>query len=118
MNKSNERKIREAIAAVYRDTDSTGFKIAEVRFMYVKPEYLGFVNEREITISRSIKQDDLTYKLYTKHDKNPLITVFGCWPKEFVSDIFIRALEHFYDDYSDKWIDFGVDESKNGWVRF
>lgn len=99
MKDYNKQKIIDAVNAVYRDTDKTGLCTSDVKFRYVKPEYLGFVNADEIVISRSIALDDITYKLYTKYDTNPLMTVFGCWPRHYVSDVFIRALEHFYNDY-------------------
>ena len=100
MNNVNKRKIEEAVRTVYERTDNTCYIMAEERIDYVKPEFCGYVGKDVLAISRSVERDDLTYKLYTKHDTNPLITVFGCWPIDFVSDIFIKALEHFYDDYS------------------
>jgi hypothetical protein len=114
MENYNKQKIINAVNAVYRDTDDTGLYTSEVRFRYVKPEYYTVVHD-EIVISRSIRRDDLTYKLYTKHDDKPLMTVFGCWPQEFVSDVFIRALEHFYDDYSELKF---CKENENVWVRY
>ena len=115
MTDYNKHNIKEAVRTVYEQTDKSYLHTAEVRFNYLRPNYFGVTKEGEITISRSIKKDDLTYKLYTKYDDKPLMTIYGCWPVDFVSDVFIRALEHFYDDYS--YYTFNM-ENENGWVRF
>lgn len=100
MNQINKRAIEEAVKSVYSRTDCLGCVMAEVKCEHYKIGYLGYVEKDVFTISRSIKEGDLTYKLYTTHDTKPLMTVFGCWPPKFVTDVFIRALEHFYNDYS------------------
>lgn len=99
MFNNNKYKINQAVKEVYRLTDRDGFEEATVTFDYVKPPYLGYIMKSEIRICRSVKRDDLAYKLFINHDDEPLMTVFGCWPERFVIDVFIRALEHFYDDY-------------------
>lgn len=113
MMQMNLINIKSAVEAVYTTTEDTHFKEAEVKFDYLKIGYLGTENHGEIRITRSRKDNDLTYKLYTKHDANPLMTVFGCWPQRFVVDVFTRALEHFYDDYSTLTFN-----NESGWVRF
>ena len=100
MFNNNKDSINMAVKEVYRLTNDCGLKKAFAMFEYIEPPHLGYIKTSEIRICRSIKHDDLTYKLYTKHDDKPLMTVYGCWPERFVIDVFIRALEHFYDDYS------------------
>ena len=102
MTNINKMKIEDAVNAVYRSTNDSCLHEASVKFEYVKSKYCGIAIRREIAISRSIKENDLTYKLYTYHDDKPLITVYGYWPVEFVIDVFIKTLEHFYDDYSNE----------------
>ena len=94
----NMYRIKNAVEAVYELTDDRYNSEAEVRFEYVYISELSGECTYTITIARSVKRDDLTYKLYTKHDDKPLMTIFGCWPREFVADVFNRALQHFYGD--------------------
>lgn len=99
MTITNKQRIEKAVNTVHRDTEELcSIKVSTVTIIYDRVIY-GYNFEEPIKISRSIERDDLTYKLYTKHDNKPLMTVYGCWPNEFVTDVFIRALEHFYNDY-------------------
>lgn len=94
-------KIRHAVETVYKATNDglhPNEECIENIEIYV-PYYMSYY-KKHITIVRTRKSNDLTYKLYTHVDDKPLITTFGCWPTEFVSDVFIRALEHFFDDYN------------------
>ena len=115
MEDYNKQKIINAVDAVYRDTDKTGLYTSEVKFRYVKSEAFKIVND-EIVISRTFTPSDFTYKLYTEpYGTFPLVTVFGGLPRNYVSDVFIRALEHLYDDHSTLRF---CDENESGWVRF
>ena len=99
MTKENKKRIIDAVNEVYWVTDKGFEKVYSKDVTLVVPSSIVGVYETTIKITRSVNKGDLTYKLYTKHDTNPLLTVFGCWPQEFVTDIFIRSMEHFYDDY-------------------
>lgn len=100
MTLDNKCRIEEAVNKVRKNTENRFDSVCTVEITYVKQRFIGYVFEDIIKISRSATDDDLTYKLYTKHDNRPLITLYGCWPTEFVTDMFIRTLEHFYNDYS------------------
>lgn len=62
------------------------------------PTDLGYV-KKFTRIVRIRKDDQLTYELYINDRTNPFLTVYGGWPIGFVADIFIRALEHYYNWY-------------------
>ena len=57
------------------------------------------VTKKMVTIARYNTEKENLYKMYIANDKAPFITVFGCWPIGFVTDIFIKALEHYYEWY-------------------
>ena len=97
MTNEKRAQIIDAVNEVYEKTE-TLFVQYETNFVLTVP---GVFGDRKviIKISRNTSKDDLTYKLYTQHSIDPLLTVFGCWPIEFVTDIFIRAMEHFFNDY-------------------
>ena len=100
MTNEMKNRITNAVREVYRitgDTDAIAYEHSVSVTLEGIPNRLGESN-RTILITR-IRRGELLYKLYTKHDDKPLMTIFGCWPVEFVSDIFIRAMEHFYDWY-------------------
>ena len=91
-------QITNAVYNVYKGTtepyNSCGY--SEV-VAFTKPSNLGTVSTT-VKISRVRDRHDITYRLYTDEGE-PFMTLFGCWPLGFVADIFIRALEHYYDWY-------------------
>lgn len=93
-------KVTYAVKEVYHETDtnSRNGAASNVGFLLRVPGILGD-HYAPVEISRSTMKDDLYYKLYTKDfgPGSPFLTVFGCWPQEFVVDVFCKALAHYYD---------------------
>lgn len=91
-------QITNAVYEVYKNTTEPYDACSDSKFVeFSKPSELGAVH-RAVTISRVKDKRGITYELYIG-EKYPFMTVFGCWPIGFVADIFIRALEHYYDWY-------------------
>ena len=65
---------------------------------FVCPSTLGECHKC-VVIARVKGSDGDYYKLYINSIDKPFMTVFGFWPIGFVSDIFIKTLEHYYDWY-------------------
>lgn len=92
-------KIEYAVNKVYGYTDD-GFIPESILTIDISvPGYVG--NRKEIIrVARTVRKNDLYYKLYIRNaGEDPFLTVFGCWPKEFVIDIFVRTLQHYFDLY-------------------
>ena len=98
---TNEVKvaITNAVFDVYDNTNGDDVRrecSKEVGFVY--PSTLGECF-KQVFISRVRDSDGWYYKLYINSISQPFMTVFGFWPIGFVSDIFIKTLEHYYDWY-------------------
>ena len=92
-------QITNAVYEVYKNTTEPYYSSASGKIVeFVKPTELGTVT-KGVRISRVKDKRGVVYELHIDDDKIPFMTVFGCWPIGFVADIFIRALEHYYDWY-------------------
>ena len=103
MLKNLRDKVTDAVKRVYAQTDRI-YPVCEEHEVEVKFFIPGEIEfERTVVIARSVRKDDIYYKLYIpKFDEDPFLTVFGCWPEEWVIDIFVRTLQHFYDLYEEE----------------
>lgn len=98
---TNEVKvaITNAVYEVYKNTtEPYHADYNEKTIEYSVPSSIGGLN-RVARIARVKDARGIYYILFVGDDKNPFMTVFGCWPIGFVADVFIRALEHYHDWY-------------------
>jgi hypothetical protein len=63
------------------------------------PSCSGGTRTVAIEIAREFVNNDtdVIYKLTIPNWNTPLVITYGCWPIAYVTDIFVRAIDHFFD---------------------
>lgn len=102
MTTETKRMVSNAISEVYEKT--TGDYHFKEWAVVVPIKVRGYSKERtvNVVITRIDNDYDSVYELRMNSDESPLVTVFGYWHRDYVADIFVRSIEHFYSIYEIK----------------
>jgi hypothetical protein len=88
--------VTQALHVIYDETNGPFGVDAYSMFLNLTVPGILYDRNTMIKITRSRKKDDLYYKLYIPDDDVPFLTVYGAWPIEAVSEIFVSTLKYYY----------------------